>query len=54
MVVLLTHRVVVRRRKIIQQTKVELKIKGSKQAEGAQCGKNPQHPILVPRYSASV
>ena len=54
MIVLLTHREVIRRRKIIQQTKVELKIEGSKQAEGAQCEKNPQHPILVPGDSALV
>lgn len=54
MIVLLTHRVVIRRRKKIQQTKVELKIEGSEQAEGAQCEKNPQHPILVPEDSALV
>lgn len=54
MIVLLTHRVVIRRRIIIQQTIVELKIEGSKQAEGALCEKNPQHPILVPRDSALV
>ena len=54
MIVLLTHREVIRPRKIIQQTKVELKIEGSKQAEGAQCEKNPQHPILVPGDSALV
>ena len=53
-IMILTHREVIRRRKIIQQTKVELKIEGSKQAEGAQCEKNPQHPILVPGDSALV
>ena len=54
MIVLLTHRVVIRRRIIIQQTIVKLKIEGSKQAEGAQCEKNPQHPILVLGNSALV
>ena len=56
------YRVVIRRRiiirqtkvEIIQQTKVEIKIEGNKQAEGAQCEKNPQHPILAPGDSALV
>ena len=32
----------------MEQTKVEIKIEGSKQAEGAQCEKTLQHPMLVP------
>ena len=62
MIVSLTYRVVTRRLIIIQktnvqimeQTKVEIKIEGSKQAEGAQCEKTLQHPMLVPGDSTLV
>lgn len=59
MIVSLTYLVVTRCRiitkvEIIEQTKVEIKIEGSNQAEGAQCEKNLQHPILVPGDSTLV
>ena len=45
--VLLICRVRIGRRIIIQQRTMDLKIEGSKQAEGAQCAKYLQHLILV-------
>lgn len=53
-VVGLTCRAVIRRRIIIQQTKEELKIEESIQAEGVQCEKNLKYPILVPGGGALV